>query len=304
MRWIVMVMMVLPGCKAPTAGGDEIRIGYFPNLTHGPAVVGLAVGGPLHGLGKIKTSLWNAGPSEMQAMHAGALDLAFVGPTPALTAAIRGKGDVMLLGGVAAGGSVLVVRDGAEIDSVSQLAGRKIAVPQTGNTQDLLLRVLLRDHRILIREEGGSTVLAPIENPEVLALMIRGEIDAACVPEPWASRLEIEAKAKAIYEWPSAATTVLVGRAAWIDEHRTLARRFLDAVGAIKPSAREVGGQLAKLTGKAMPSEILSRAANRVHWTTRLDAKELTIQIVQLKALRYVPELVPLTRLVYQLPTR
>lgn len=305
---VLITSVVLCGCPAPSPqaepdpapASESLRVGYFPNVTHAPAVLGFSAANRALAQAlpevRIETKTFNAGPEAMEALHTGALDLCFVGPTPAINAFARG-GDVVLVANVANGGSVLVARAGTGIASVADLEGKKIAVPQLGNTQDALLRHLLRQAEIKLADQGGKTSVLGIANPDVLALFLRGELDAACVPEPWGARLEQQAQAtvvldeKAIWRGGDYPVTVLVARKPYLERHRETVRSFVAALDkldreiAASPQAKAaaLNAELKVLTNKEVKPEVLSRALERIAFTTTVspEALQAMAQVMQ-----------------------
>src|SRR5215212_11604144 len=170
---------------------DELRLGYFANVTHAPAVIGVQEGLFADELGdtKLTTQVFNAGPDVVEALFAGALDAAYIGPSPTLNAYGQSDGDaIRIIAGAASGGAQLVVRDG--IDSAQDLEGTTLASPQLGNTQDVALRTWLTGQGLDNNVDGGGDVtIAPTANSDVLNLFQSGDLDGAWVPEPYASRL-------------------------------------------------------------------------------------------------------------------
>ncbi|MFG2484659.1 ABC transporter substrate-binding protein, partial [Streptomyces virginiae] len=87
-----------PKAAAADAGkklsASEVRIGYFPNLTHATALVGLQEGLIEKELGgtKVKPQSFNAGPSEIEALNGGSLDIGFIGPSPSINGYVKSKG--------------------------------------------------------------------------------------------------------------------------------------------------------------------------------------------------------------------
>lgn len=80
---------VAPAAEGEKIGGlGEVKIGYFANITHATALVGLQEGLIQKELGgtKIKPQVFNAGPSEIEALNAGAIDIGWIGPSPRSTA--------------------------------------------------------------------------------------------------------------------------------------------------------------------------------------------------------------------------
>src|SRR4051795_5304283 len=178
------------GSGAPT----ELRLGYFANVTHAAALIGVQQGFIQDELGdtKLTTQVFNAGPYEVEALFAGGLDAAYIGPSPTINAYGQSDGDaIRIIAGAASGGAQLVVRDG--INSPSDLKGTTLASPQLGNTQDVALRTWLTDQGLKNSVQGGGDVtIAPTANADVLNLFKSGQLDGAWVPEPYASRLVLE----------------------------------------------------------------------------------------------------------------
>jgi NitT/TauT family transport system substrate-binding protein len=296
----------------PAAALVPLRVGYFPNVTHAPAVLGFATARQtfakaLEGKASLKTSVFNAGPAAMEAFHAGALDMCFVGPTPAINAFAKG-GDLVLIANVCNGGSLLMARKDAPISQVADLAGKKIAIPQIGNTQDAQLRHLLAQAGIKLKEAGGSTVVLPIENPDVMSRFLSGDLDAACVPEPWGSRLEVEAGAKVVLDskplWRDGdyPTTVLVVRKSFLQAHPDIVKAFLAALQQVvdeltadpQAMASAINDELKVLTTKALKPEVLTKALGRLQFSTKPNMAALQAMAEIMKEVGYaktVPDL-------------
>ncbi len=315
---------VPPGSPAPTPGAPvaggaataaapvAVRVGYFPNITHAPAVLGFskaegAFEQALVGRARLATTVFNAGPAAMEALHARALDICFVGPTPAINAYARG-GDVVLVANVANGGSSLVARQDTGIKTVSDLVGKKIAVPQLGNTQDAMLRHLLRREKIDLVDQGGKTTVAPIENPDVQRLFVSEQLDAACVPEPWGTRLEIENGATVVLDWKAIwregdyPVTVLVVRKAFLEEHRDIVATFVNTLTQLterlnagaQSEATALNAELKVLTGKELKPEVIKRALERLAFSTTPNSAALQAMAQIMKDVGYaksVPDL-------------
>jgi NitT/TauT family transport system substrate-binding protein len=168
--------------------GRPLRLGYFPNVTHAQALVGVADGTFARALGgKLETRTFNAGPAAMEALLAGDLDASYVGPGPAVIAYLRSKGEgLRVVAGAVSGGAVLVVRDAR---GPADLAGKRVASPQLGNTQDVALRTWLRANGL--GTDGGprGVEVTPLANTEIRSMFERGELAGAWVPEPWGARL-------------------------------------------------------------------------------------------------------------------
>ncbi len=180
------------------AGGalsaDEVSIGYFANITHATAVVGLQDDGlirqQLAGT-EVSTQVFNAGPSAIEALNSGDLDLTFIGPNPAINGWAQSGGESLrIVSGAASGGASLVV-DPDAVGSVEDLAGARIATPQLGNTQDVALLNYLADEGFEVNPQDGTgdVEVFRIPNAEIPAAFDGGDIDGAWVPEPTAANL-------------------------------------------------------------------------------------------------------------------
>ncbi len=180
---------------ADVAPTGTLRLGYFGNVTHAPAIIaeqeGLFAGALGDGV-EIEYHYFNAGTEAIEALFGGAIDATFIGPNPAINGFAQSKGEaVRIIAGTTSGGASLVVRDG--IATVEDLAGAKIATPSLGNTQDVALRAWLAEQGYATDTTGGGDVnIVPQANADTLTAFQGGQIDGAWVPEPWATRLVLE----------------------------------------------------------------------------------------------------------------
>jgi NitT/TauT family transport system substrate-binding protein len=259
--------------SADAAKPTTLHLGYFPNLTHASAVYGVASGTFARELGdtKLETQTFNAGPAEVEALFAGSIDAAYIGPGPAVNAFIKSKGAVVLVAGATSGGAALVVKP--EITELKK--GLTIADPQTGGTQDIALRTYLKDKGFEVDAQGaGDVKIQAQENAQTLDLFKAGKIDGAWVPEPWASRLVLDGGGKVLLDertlWPEQqfVSTNLLVRKEFLDKHPDAIKALLKAqvaaneeIAADLPKAKTViNDALKSLTGKALKPEVLDRA--------------------------------------------
>ena len=193
-----------PAADVAPAGNPaaELKLGYFGNVTHAPALVGVSKGFIADELGstKLSTQVFNAGPAAIEALNAGAIDATYIGPNPAINSFVKSQGEsVNIIAGAAAGGAQLVVKP--EIGSAADLKGRTLASPQLGGTQDVALRAWLATQGYKTNVDGsGDVAINPTENAQTLKLFQDGKLDGAWLPEPWASRLVLTAGAKVLVD--------------------------------------------------------------------------------------------------------
>jgi NitT/TauT family transport system substrate-binding protein len=283
----LLLAALLPACgDSPEAGGAPpvVRLGYFANVTHAPAIVALEQGffGEALGAGvSLEPRSFNAGPEAVEALFSEALDLTYIGPNPAINAFAQSGGEaIRIVAGATSGGAALVVQPG--ITQPADLVGRKLATPQLGNTQDVALRSWLKEQGLSANLEGGGDVsVRPQANAQTLETFRAGEIQGAWVPEPWATRLVLEGGGAVLVDerslWPDGkfVTTHLIVRTKFLAQHPDLVAavlrahvRAVDFVNAEPAQAREiVNAGIAKLVGKGLPAAVMERAWESLTFT-------------------------------------
>src|SRR4051812_21730668 len=228
--------------NAQTNDGQSktLRIGYFPNINHAQAVIGLNNGDFQKILGnntKVETIVFNAGPSAVEALLANRIDATYIGPNPTINGYVASGGkDIRVISGVSSGGASFVVRNDAGIQSVKDLGGKKFASPELGNTQDVSLRKYLVNNGYKTAENGGNVTVVPVANADILTLFLKKEIDGAWVPEPWATRLVNEANGKIFVDerdlWPPQGkfvTANIIARADYLNQNPDVIKKLLEA---------------------------------------------------------------------------
>jgi NitT/TauT family transport system substrate-binding protein len=280
------MLFLLAGCRsaATPSGKITIRVGYFPNITHSQALIGLARGDFQKALGEdvtIEATQFNAGPSVIEALFAGQIDLSYIGPNPAINGFIKSNGEALrIVCGATSGGAAFVVRPDAGIHTAADLAGKKIATPQLGNTQDVALRQYIVDHGMNTLEQGGTVEVVPTDNPSILDLFRLGQIDGAWVPEPWASRLIVEGGGALFFDerdlWTETGgqfvTAHIIVSTKFLAEHPDAVRAWIRAHIEITqweldhPAEAQdlLNTEIEKDTGKKLAPEVLSMAWSRM----------------------------------------
>jgi NitT/TauT family transport system substrate-binding protein len=275
-RALGLLSHVLGLSVALSAQVAEIRVGAFPNITHAQPMVGKANGWFEKAMGpnvKIQWQSFNAGPSAIEAIFAGSLDMTYIGPNPAINGYVRSNGEALrIIAGATSGGAALVVRSDSGINNPEDFHGKRIASPQMGNTQDVALRAWLKSQGLKTRVKGGDVEVIPVANPDQLTLFLKKEIDAAWAPEPWASRLVHEANGRLFMDermlWPNGQflTTGLVVSTNFLNSHPDLVKKWLKAhveltnwINGHVPEAKQLlNQQIQKETGKALGADVLN----------------------------------------------
>ena len=267
-------------------GVKTLRIGFFPNINHAQAVIGLGNGDFQKSLGnnvKVETFQFNAGPSAIESLLAKRIDVTYIGPNPAINGFVISDGkDVRVIAGATSAGASFVVRNDSGINSVSDLGGKKFASPQLGNTQDVALRKYFVDNGFKTTENGGNVTVVPVANADILTLFLKKEIDGAWVPEPWATRLVKEANGRVFIDerdlWPPEGkfvTAHIIVRPDYLKENPDVIKKLVAAhinetqwINDNKGEAiKEFNVQLKKLTGKDLPEDVLAESLTRLEFT-------------------------------------
>jgi NitT/TauT family transport system substrate-binding protein len=271
------------------AGAQEVktlRIGYFPNINHAQAVIGLGKGDFQNALGNnvnVETFQFNAGPSAIESLLANRIDVSYIGPNPAINGYVVSDGkDVKVIAGATSAGASFVVRNDSGINSEKDLGGKKFASPQLGNTQDVALRKYLLDNGFKTTENGGNVTVVPVANADILTLFLKKELDGAWVPEPWATRLVKEANGRILVDerdlWPPEGkfvTAHIIVRPDYLKENPDVIKKLVAAhvnetqwINDNKEQAiKEFNIQLKKLTGKELPVDVLAESLTRLEFT-------------------------------------
>jgi len=285
---------------------NKIRVAFFPNVGHVVPIVGLEKGIFAHGLGNqtiIEPKIFDSGPQVIEAMYANSVDVAYIGPVPAINGFLKSeKHDVKILAGAASGGASFVIHPNSKINSAEDLSGKRIAAPQIGNTQDVSLRYYLSQNGLLPAEKGGSVVVLNIQNPDIYTLFVKGEIDGAWVPEPWATRLVQELGGKRLFFeedlWPDKqfASAILIGRTTYLEENPQIIQSWIDSNNKTvtwinqNPDETElIFNQFIKKTlGKSFPKNILDESFTNIKITSDPIEESISIFAERANSLGYL----------------
>jgi len=273
--------------SAAASGGaaeaSALRLGYFPNITHAPALIGVNKGFFQDALGgtKLEAKTFNAGPAALEALLSGAIDATYIGPNPAINGWSQSKGTALkIIAGSTSGGAGLVVKP--TINTAADLKGKKIATPQLGNTQDVALRAWLKQNGLNADAQGGGDVsVLPQDNATALQAFAQGAIDGAWVPEPYFSRLQLESGGKVLVNekdlWPGGqfVTTHLIVSQEFLKKYpgtvKKLLQGHLKALDYIKTdnagARKAANDQIAALSGKPLKDNILAAAFQNLSFT-------------------------------------
>jgi NitT/TauT family transport system substrate-binding protein len=288
-RWVILLVLVC--CHRPPS--QRLRLGFFPTLTHAAALIALERGSYQFDHLAVSPKAFASGPEAIEALFAGELDAAFVGPMPALSGFQRSDGRALVvIAGAASGGAALVMRPHS--------SGQRLASPQLANTQDVALRTWLRQRGQETSDRGGTIEVLPLHAADILTLMTLGKLDGAWVPEPWVTRLCHEAGAQIVVDdrdfWPGMPSTLLVVSRPFYEQHRGIVDRLLAAHEATVAWAKAHPAEAQKLAaraivrhgGKPLPPALMAEAWTRVELTTDPRPDQLAKFAAAARALGYL----------------
>ncbi len=263
---------------------DVVRVGFMTNVTHAPVIAAIASGRLERALGlRVEARSFRSGPRVLEALVGDAIDVGSAGPSAVVyNNARHAPGTLRLLSGICSGGASFVVRSDAGIRGPEDLAGRTLATVGLGTTQDISLRKYLRAHGHAPAESGGSVTVHALDVSTILSGVMRGSLDGAWLPEPWATRVVRDAGAVRLVDerdlWPERRfpTALLVARGDWTRNNDALASRLASSLAPEVQRASEapgetrsaVGDELARLLGRRLPDDLLAEAWRWVDFTS------------------------------------
>jgi NitT/TauT family transport system substrate-binding protein len=263
-----------------TSTENKIRVAFFPNISHAIPIIGIESG--IFPNEMVETKLFDNGPQVIESMFSRSIDIAYVGPVPAINGFLKSDHELKILSGAASGGASFIVHPNSDIKTPDDFYGKRIAAPQIGNTQDVSLRTYLSEHGLVSAEKGGSVIVLNIANPDIYTLFVKGEIDGAWVPEPWATILVEELGGTRLFFeetlWPEKqfASVLLIGREEYIENNPEVVQSWIDShektVTWINEHPKEteiIFNQFMKKTlGKTLPEKIVSISLSNLEITS------------------------------------
>lgn len=289
-----LLLVLLSGCGSSDKGSEPvtIRIGLLKNVTHAPAFVAIKKGYLQERLGAdvtIEVQGFNNGSDFSTAMATGQIDIGYVGPSPVINQYVRSK-NLKIIAGANNGGAVLVARKNAGISSVKDLAGKLVAVPTKGSTNEISLRLLLQEEGLKVTSDKSGAQLIAMAPADTLTAMKQGQVDAALLPEPWGTQIANEGIGDITVDWdqipPNKGNyplTILVASDGFLKKHRDLAKGVIlaneDAIAFIKDHPDEtyplVSDELKELTGKGLDAGLIRAALSHLSLTSDIDQDAL-----------------------------
>src|SRR6266699_2822960 len=299
---VAAVSLLAAGCASSATGASNsgsspvvLRMGFLANITHEPALVGLAKGFFTKELGKnvtLKTTVFSSGTEETTALLAGQLDAAYVGPNPAINAWQKSNGTaIKIISGAASGGASLVVKKG--ITSAAQFKGKSLATPSLGNTQDVALRYWLKQHGLATNITGGGDAFIKPTKPNSAAVLQfkSGQIAGGSEPAPYDIQMVQDGGTVLLSE--PGVTTLLIVTKSFLSAHPAIVTDLLKAQvqanNFIKSNPTQAqadaNAELASYTGKPLKADLIAASFKEITFTNDPNAASLKTAADQAVAL-------------------
>jgi len=233
----IVLMAAVLNITSTDNSGNEIRVAFFPSISHAVPIVGIENNIFQENLTEqkiIEVKIFDSGPQVIESLFAKSIDLAYVGPGPIINGFLKSNGqDLKILAGAANGGASFIIQKDSGLDSIENFQGKRIASPQISNTQDVSLRHYLSTHGLEPVEKGGTVFVINISNPDIYTLFAKGDIDGAWVPEPWATILVEELGGVRLFNesqfWPEKqfSSVLLIGRTNFIEQNPETVEKWI-----------------------------------------------------------------------------
>lgn len=263
------------GLFAADTPEHPVRMAYLQNdIHHLPLWIALEKGYfDQEGVSVEIEGVFKAGPEIMSAFAAKALDMAYVGESPATTAVANKATDVVAVSQVNTEGSAIVVRKDSSLEQLEDLPGSTIAVPGHSTVQDFLLRKGLSQMDISL-QEVDIIVLKP---PEMITALQHHDIDAFIAWEPYPSQAQTlgigQNLATSKDLWPNHPCCVIVSSRSFLQSHnrrvKAVVQANIKAVDFIRKYPQEAAQIAVKYTG--MDQATVVQAMANVHYTPILN---------------------------------
>ena len=233
----IVLLAAILNITSTDNSGNEIRVAFFPSISHAVPIVGIENNIFQENLTEqkiIEVKIFDSGPQVIESLFAKSIDLAYVGPGPIINGFLKSNGqDLKILAGAANGGASFIIQKDSGLDSIENFQGKRIASPQISNTQDVSLRHYLSTHGLEPVEKGGTVFVINISNPDIYTLFAKGDIDGAWVPEPWATILVEELGGVRLFNesqfWPEKqfSSVLLIGRTNFIEQNPETVEKWI-----------------------------------------------------------------------------
>ncbi|MGJ9457753.1 ABC transporter substrate-binding protein [Oceanobacillus sp. CF4.6] len=294
----IAFVLLLAACGGSDDGAstdgtpEEITIGYFPNINHVAGMV--AEEKDLYAQNfpdgtTVNYQYFPDGSSFMTALAAGEIEGGLVGPGPAMNHYTSGS-EINVVAGGSTGGTVIMTRTDSGIETPEDLAGKTFISPRVGCTHDVQFETQMSEEYNLTSDRTGGEMKHVTGEPATYhSMFVSGKVDAATVPEPWASVIEEEGSGEVLIDTPEVAygetlpAAVFVTSQNLIDNNPELVQKIVDghkqATDFIKQNPEEsktiASEKIEEITGQGLSASVIDRAWERIDFTYEVDSKVL-----------------------------
>ncbi len=315
---LIILAGLLVGCGAANekaeGSKEKVVIGYFPNINHVPAMVAKDQGLFEQQLGDGTTVEYRTfadGGAFMTALKTGEVDAGLVGPGPAMNNYTTGA-DVKIIAGASTGGTVVLAREGVEINSAEDFAGKVFVTPAIGCTHDVQYETYLQEAGVTSERIGGTMKHLTGQPATYSALLQAGKVDIVVAPEPWAAVIQNETGAEVVIPWNEVSfgetlpASVMVTSGKLASENPELVQNIIDAhkeaVEYIESNPEEAKAitikDIKETTGQELEKNVVDLAWERIGFTYDVDQEAVQAFADSSYALKFLKEQPDFTNLI------
>ncbi|WP_414469048.1 ABC transporter substrate-binding protein [Methanobacterium sp. ACI-7] len=185
---IVIITIILAGVGTYnyySTINKTVTIGYLPSDHHAALFVANFQG--MYEKEDIRVQLvpFRAGPEIIKALEEGEIDVGYCGISPVITAIDNGK-PIKIVAAVNQEGSGIVAN--SNIKTINDLKSKRVAIPQKGSVQDILLKDTLKSNNISL----SDVQIIESEVPYMPKSLLFNKFDAFVAWEPYPSAAQID----------------------------------------------------------------------------------------------------------------
>ncbi|WP_052353753.1 ABC transporter substrate-binding protein [Neobacillus jeddahensis] len=199
LMFLLAMILLISACSSSTSSesnssgekkSDEkkeiptINIAYMPDVHGATPLVIAEKKGYFEDAGiKVNLVKFNSGPPEFQAMVAGDIDIAYIGPGATFLAA-QGQGNIIAIDSLNTGDMLLASKKSG-IKDVKDLVGKTVGVPK-GTSGEMVLNLALEAAKV----DPSKVNIVNMEVAGAVSAFIANQVDAVAIWSPFTAEIE------------------------------------------------------------------------------------------------------------------
>ncbi|MCP3031420.1 ABC transporter substrate-binding protein [Halobacillus sp. A1] len=294
----IILIGILSACGSSSTSGsgnsdkDEVTIGYFPNIDHAAGMVAEDKGfyeETLPDGTDVNYQYFPDGSAFMTAIETGEIEGGIVGPGPAMNHFTSGA-KINIVAAGATGGTVIMARNGADIESAEDIKGKTFISPRVGCTHDVQFETMMKNEFGITSDRLDGEMKHVTGKPATYSSMFEsGKVDVAAVPEPWAAYIEAQGTGEVLFQNDEVAhnenmpASVFVTSEKLKEKDPGLIQNLVDAhkkatdfVNENPEESKEIAiAQIKEITDQELSQEVVDSSWERMNFTYEVEANEI-----------------------------